>query len=296
MPSKDLEALIRRLVASVSLAGAPLLLSGCSPFARSSCDGFQSTSYTVVLDAGTQLDGGDCSELCKNWQCTPTTTDAGAPAVICQTYCVGRPPSGLALEDVSQRCETGGYLARMAALEQASVGSFVRLSRELAAHGAPASLVAAARRSAADERRHAKSVARLARAHGAAQVRFAPVARSVRPLIELALENATSGCVLETYGAVEAAWQAAHATDPKVRTAMQALAPDEARHAALAWKVEAWAQRQLSAPERRELIRARKAAVTALVDAPSVQLAGLGLPDDTARAKLLAGLAGSIWS
>jgi hypothetical protein len=186
----------------------------------------------------------------------------------------------------------------MAALEKASIASFERLARELTAHRAPPSLIRAARRSASDERRHARRVWGLARAHGAREVRFAPVERSIRPLAEVALENATSGCVLETYGAVEAAWQAEHALDPKVRKTMRSIAPDEARHARLAWWIDSWAQLQLNAADRGRITRARRSAVRELwSDVPSDPTASvLGIPTGAAKGELLALLGQSVWA
>ena len=299
MPSKSIEALIRKVVAA---AMAAPLIGACAPPPRDSCSDYEpypykiGLPYIVQLDAGVlALDGGHCGVFCGNGNasCTRITTDAGDPAVSCQNHCVGRPPTGLVLEPSRASCDVGAQLAQMAALEAASVTSFLRLARELSAHRAPASLVAAATRSAADERRHARSIRRLALAHGSARIRFAPISRSIRPLAQVALENAVSGCVLETYGAVEGAWQATHAADPSVRRAMRRIAPDEARHAALAWRVDAWAQRRLSRAVRRQLDQAKREALAGLTrsSSPPAVAARLGLPNPAARSLLLSALA-----
>src|SRR6185295_13249702 len=122
-----------------------------------------------------------------------------------------------------------------------SIHAFRRLARELRAHGAPSDLVNAARACARDEARHARTMARLARAHGATIDRVHVEDVGTRDLEAIARENAVEGCVGETYGALLAIWQAEHAADADVRAAMREIAPDEMRHAALAWAVATWA-------------------------------------------------------
>ena len=86
---------------------------------------------------------------------------------------------------------------------------------------------------------------RLAASRGA-RPRPTPVARGpVRSLEAVALENAVVGCVVETYAAVVAEWQAEHATDRAIGTTMETVARDEARHATLAWRVHEWLLEQL---------------------------------------------------
>ncbi|MGH7436059.1 MAG: ferritin-like domain-containing protein, partial [Polyangiaceae bacterium] len=62
----------------------------------------------------------------------------------------------------------------------------------------------------------------------------------VRPLEDIATENAAEGCVRETFGALIGIWQARFAGDPQVRRAMNGVARDESRHAALSWEVARW--------------------------------------------------------
>lgn len=131
----------------------------------------------------------------------------------------------------------GGYFAEMARLEAASVVSFRRLAHQLVRHGAPRTLVRAARRAARDEIRHARLAARLARRFGAEYraPKIAPARR--RSLLALALENAREGTVRETFGALAASYQARAATDLEVRHVMNDVATDETRHADLALDV-----------------------------------------------------------
>ena len=106
------------------------------------------------------------------------------------------------------------YLARAAHLESASVLSFARLRRELASHGAPRCLLRAVRRARRDEERHAGSVGRLARRHGASPARPRVPRTAPRALEEIARENAVEGCVRETFGALVARLQASRCADP----------------------------------------------------------------------------------
>jgi hypothetical protein len=145
----------------------------------------------------------------------------------------------------------------MAHLEAASVPAFAHLERELRAHGAPERLLAGARRARLDEERHACMMSDLARAAGARMpvVEVAPMA--VRPLDEIAIENAVEGCVREALGALAASEQARTARDPVLSTVLAGIAVDEARHASLAWAVDRWASRGLSAAARRRVHAAR---------------------------------------
>jgi hypothetical protein len=172
-----------------------------------------------------------------------------------EAVCPGRAPEGLRSASIRRgQSKLGDFLARCAHLEAASIFSFTRLARELEAHGAPAHLVARAREARSDEARHAAAVGALARAHGGELVPVVTDTLHVRPLEEMALENAVEGCVRETYAALIAAHQAERAEDPALRRAMRAIAQDEAGHASLSHAVHAWLDPQL-APESRERIR-----------------------------------------
>jgi hypothetical protein len=144
----------------------------------------------------------------------------------------------------------GEYFARCAYFEAASVFAFERLATELTAHGAPSSLIRAARRAAKDEGRHARAMGLLARRFGVEPA--PPGARDLtaRPLLDVARENAVEGCVRETYGAVIGLVGATRAPDPEVRATMQSIARDECRHAALSWRVDAWAMSRLERTDR----------------------------------------------
>jgi hypothetical protein len=151
-------------------------------------------------------------------------------------------------------------------LEAVSVHAFARLERELVAHGAPAHLVRGARRARRDEVRHTRVEVRLARARGAGvdHCPDAPGSQEPRSLFDVALENAVEGCVRETYGAVAGLVEARMSRDPSVRGAMRSIAPDECRHAELAWAVHRWAMQRLGDEERRRIENAMRSAVAEL--------------------------------
>jgi hypothetical protein len=238
--------------------------------------------------------------------CTDGGYDPPASGIVFDcTGCAGgggRRPAGFGRRRGAPACTAAGaWLASVAELEGASVHAFVALAEELALHGAPARLKDAAAASAQDEVRHARVMARLARARGGAP--RAPRAHRLprRSLGALARQNAVEGCVRETWGALLAAWQAAHARDSEVRAAMETIARDELRHAALAWEIEAWAAPRLSAGQRAVLARAKRRAAARLVAEVAAEVDGserlaLGLPGAQDAAKLARALASTLWT
>lgn len=196
----------------------------------------------------------------------------------------------------------GAFLARAAHDEAASVFAFAALARELAEHGAPAELLARIEAARRDEVRHAAVVRRLARARGGEPREPAVVATAARDLLAIAVENAVEGCVGETWAALVAAHQARDAREAEVREVYAEIAADEARHAELAWSIDAWLMEQLSASERALVAAARAAAVRRLCASAGVvaeEDAGarlLGVPSQARARDLLAGLAAELWS
>ncbi len=126
-------------------------------------------------------------------------------------------------------------------------------------------------------------------------------ATPVRGLLAIAIENAVEGCVYETWAALSAAHQARHARDGEVRRAFAVIAADEARHAELAWTIDAWLAARLSASERDEVSAARSGAVLRLRGelasaADELALVQLGLPGPAAALRLAAGLDAAVWA
>ncbi|MBI5071100.1 MAG: ferritin-like domain-containing protein [Deltaproteobacteria bacterium] len=118
---------------------------------------------------------------------------------------------------------------------------FTRLSAALERLGAPAALVAMARRSAGDERRHAVHCARLAAAHGRpVPATPPPPAPPVAPsgLAEreaVTYELAAACCVTESVSVAVLTALLPEARDPGLRAVLQELAEDEVVHARLGW-------------------------------------------------------------
>jgi hypothetical protein len=175
--------------------------------------------------------------------------------------------------------------AEAAQLEAASVVAFEQLAEQLEGWGgAPVALVERCRSAAQDEVRHAEIMRGFARRHGAEVPPVLQVAdASSSSLLEAALHNATEGCVSETWAALLAHHQAAHAEDPALRRAYATIAEDETRHAQLAWDLHAWFCSQLDAAGRAAVERARAEALSELWEMARAQAdlapAGLGLPE-----------------
>jgi hypothetical protein len=111
----------------------------------------------------------------------------------------------------------------------------------------------------------------------------------------VATENAIEGCARETYGALVALWQESHAADPAISSVCAEIAPDEARHAALAWQVDDWARAHLSAAANTRVQAARQAAFEQLKceachPVPPELERRAGIPSHTQALSLLAGL------
>lgn len=129
--------------------------------------------------------------------------------------------------------------------EHAAIASFQRLGLELLAVGAPPELVSAAGRAAIDEVGHAQQCFAWAQALDGAALGPAALAlgdlQLRGDLPALAVASALEGGIGETLAAAELATAAALCADPQRAEALRRMADDEARHAALAWQVVAWA-------------------------------------------------------
>ena len=129
--------------------------------------------------------------------------------------------------------------------EHASVAAFARFTLLMLSVGAPADLVVLSQRASLDEIEHARAAFGLARRYGSRDL--GPSAFAVSDslasltLAEIAALTVAEGCVGETLGALLAAEQLEHATDPEVVRMLRRLTEDEARHSELAWRFVAWA-------------------------------------------------------
>ncbi|MDI3282419.1 hypothetical protein [Polyangium sp. 15x6] len=303
MNKTQLEKLLGIIIATTALGARGLSCGPCPddvaqiPLLPPSSDG-------GVEDAGDWL-ADECQRKCPNGiSCVPTSIpleDGGTmPAIECTRMAdcsAGRRPLGQGSPkkrwDTKDLGAAGEWLVHAAALEAGSVIAFRELGRDLAALGAPRKLRRAASRAAEEERRHTRRTRALARRYGARVPGQTMSVMRHASLEELATHNAAEGCVREAFGALVARWQAAFARDAEVRVAMAQIADDEARHAALAYAIDAWARRRLGPAARARVEAARQKAARALL-APRVRDAGrdealevLGLPD-AAEAEALA--------
>jgi hypothetical protein len=216
--------------------------------------------------------------------------------------CVGRRPPGLlAAASARHASEVGGFFASIAALEAAAVTAFHVIEAELAALGAPAELIAAARDSAADEERHWTITSALAAEWGALAARPCVEPRPLRALFDFALDNVVEGCVRETFGAAVARYQAACAVDPRVRELLARIAQDEQRHAELSFRILAWLEPLLGAGELARLEVAARQAIAELRaeqrTEPSWSVRrNAGMPSAAAAARLIDALEAGLWS
>ncbi len=213
----------------------------------------------------------------------------------------GRRPAGLAPAKKPRCGIAGTHLARSAWYEAASVHAFVGLARQLARHGAPTALRDAAKRAAVDEVHHAQLMGNLARARGATPPAVEIEKQGRRSLESIAIENVTEGVVGETWAALIAFWQAAHATDSTVRATYAKIAEDELRHAELSIEVQAWARAKLRPAARKRVDAARTRALTKLAKGvktkiPRALVDELGMPDAAAMQKLFAAARTRVWA
>ena len=274
---------------------------GCTRYRALRCD--------AVPEAGF-FSQKECLALCPADSGTPAfcnvQKDAKNNAYLACMYCViGRRPPGLVPVEAAEGTATGAYFADASHLEAASVEAFRLLREELASLGAPRSMLRRASRAEEDEVRHARMTASLARRFGAVPGEWAAAPRTedrpARTLEEIALENATEGCVRETFGALTAMWQAEHARDRHVRAAMEAIAEDELRHAALAWSVASWSRARLDVAANLRVREAMRGEIERISrDVAAAPPAGVlvdqvGLPDAASTAVLLGSLDALLW-
>jgi hypothetical protein len=188
--------------------------------------------------------------------------------------------------DFSQLHGAGGYLARMAHFEAASVAAFTRLADELEELNAPVELVEQAGRFAREEVIHAHAVAALAKKRGAHPPGPKLKPLPLRTLEQVAAENAAEGCVREAFGALVGMHQSLYATAPDVRTTMKLVARDELTHAAFSFELQGHFFFRLDSEARARVEVVREKAIAALLhqvfsyeDAPWREELGLPAAD-----------------
>ena len=261
------------------------------------------SAFCVTVDATTgTLDVTQCTALCGRPALTCELMASTGPSLLkCHPDCTGRRPDGLEQIQSVGYDELGRYFTEVAHLESASVVAFRAIGRQLAIFGAPASLRRAARRAARDEIAHARITRKLAERFGGRYVPPQITAKPATSLETVASENATEGCVRETFGALLATYQAEKAADPQVRRTMQRIARDETRHAALAWRIANWAEDRLDSAARERVRAARTASVETLLVELDYQASDslnsvAGVPSGAQAQKLASALRSELWS
>jgi hypothetical protein len=283
--------------------------AGCAPVLVRSDEACAAVWYHPCgIPAGVDPSDGmsmeECKAVCspggKWWGCDPyLLDDLPGPSFSCYACVEGRRPEGYV--EPATSATVAGWLAHAADLERVSIDAFRTMARELAHHGAPEDVLRDVARAEADEVRHTRIIGTLARREGA-MLSTEPVPHGpVRPLVEVAVENAVEGCIRETYGALVAAWQAKHAARADIRKAMAAIAPDETAHADLAWRAHAWLMGRLTPAERARVDVAmakavRELTVAASIPVPPALVSALGLPAAIDARRLVEGLDAHLWT
>lgn len=139
--------------------------------------------------------------------------------------------------------------SRAALEEHASIASFGRFALQLMAIGAPPEFIEGAHRAALDELKHTQLCLELAEVYTGEPLAPGPLDLSGDLLGDLELSHlaaatAIEGCVGETVAALVARTAAERSVYRPVKAALNLIAKDEERHAALAWRFVSWALRQ----------------------------------------------------
>ena len=224
--------------------------------------------YRAIYAYGTEPDAGPDAGTC------PFADKVSPLAITCKqnvvkgTQASGCPVEGRRFEGYAPAATCSAdanavarYFASCAHLEAASVVAFERLAGELAFHDAPHDLIEACRAAAREETQHAASVGALAHRFGAQPAPLeAEAAHASRAVLEIAIENAVEGMVRELFGAAQAHWRAARATDVTVRETMGRIADDESRHAELSSRIGEFLASRLDATSLEQVRLASEAA------------------------------------
>jgi hypothetical protein len=288
---------LRKLIAPVETTSDVELLGGCGRMLKTEA-GWEVTKLFT--------DPGDCWGGTRGWQRSTVSTDGVVTlkedhTVSRSPTCIsGRRPDGLVASTRDEgQSSLAAFFAQSAYLEAASVVAFERLADELTTFGAPAELVARARRSGDDETRHAEVMEGFVKRLGSTPqaVEVAPL--PPRTMFAMARENAVEGCIRETYGALVAHYQARAADSAELRDAMRRIADDETSHASLSWDVAAWVEPRLSPAEREQLATARVDALRELCisvqrDPTDEGLRAAGVPGRLEAEQLLSALTGTL--
>jgi hypothetical protein len=196
--------------------------------------------------------------------CYPVTvvdTDTGAECIVGRPYRDGEELRCVTVDAGQVNDPRAMAWLRAGALEHASVAAFARLSLQLMACGAPNDLLGAVHQAAREETEHAEACWAMARQLGVRSVEIGqfPFDGSIAvdaDLAKLATETVREGCLAETLGAHLAQVAADAARDPQIRTVLAKIAQEEARHAALSYRIVVWALRTGGARVKQAVLEA----------------------------------------
>lgn len=180
-------------------------------------------------------------------------------------YCAGRP-----LDD-GQRAEQGRRDAEYSSTAQSqimavaraywvdaddeydSVAAFARASLELFSLSAPPELIQECQLASIDEIEHARLCRALSRKYYAHRWPKRPPTQVLpreADLLRLLEDTLSEACVGESIAALRASRQREQSDDAQVRQALAQIAQDEARHAALGWKILHWGMNKIKSAQR----------------------------------------------
>ena len=191
-----------------------------------------------------------------------------------------------------------GFFAACARTEAASVDAFLILANELRSLGAPTSLVAECEKAAREERAHARTMSELA---CIAPVTIEAPSRAKRGALAIALENARSGLVVETFAALLNHVQSLNAPSVLLRNKFAAIAAEESGHAELSRRIHAFVAGVLSDEERSAVEAERRSAIADLdveirKAPPSTVNESVGLPPRGQQLALFEQLKRQVWA
>ena len=236
-------------------------------------------TFQAYLSVDGQISEESCSTLCYeetgayyDYLCscdyTGADTDGNHPVTCEYTTCAVEGRGHGNIEKLT--CATGTselhrYFVRAYHAEASSVAAFVQLRTELQQHNAPRTLLKRCMDAAIDEVHHARMMAKLVRDAQEELPALNFGTKQERTLFALALDNAVEGCVFESYSALKAHYQARNSKDKRIRAVMKVIAPDETRHAQLAWDIHHFLMTQLSEIEQQQIQNAQRQATQKII-------------------------------
>ena len=290
-----------------------LLFSGTSPLLRG--DQITELVKDLIVAASMEpagLSAATCQAICdpSGWDrfdgCAvtePPDSPAGTLGQETALFCygetikncdgAGRRPAGLQREAATVGDLRGRWWAHVAHLEAAAVHAFSRLAAELTLFGAPQNLIDGCTRAAVEEVHHARLTGALAVRRGVQPPPVEVAEFEPRSRFEVALDNATEGCVRETWAGLEAIYQAEHTSDEAERGVLAQIAEDECGHAELSWAIHRWLMPLLTPAEREVIEAARAGALDALAadlsERTGPEFDAVGLPGAQACSQMFDG-------